>query len=534
VDGTNALQQARAHLNAVITQYTNSAHLGKAWLNLGWCDWEEGSAFQESGKIQESEKNFRTAMEKLTRSDDQALARFKVADAQYATGQYASAVTNYLAVIQVYNDLPQVRNSLFDKSYRKMIRAALDLKQYDQAAGYIETFRKEFPTSPLMEETVYLYGQALALSGRKEEARKVFGDFTRSFPNSPLCPDVQFAEARTFSMEGEWKVAIEKEERWLGVYTNHALRPEVEFQRASLYEKAGNPTNAFRLFTNIVSQFPLHPLAPAAQNWVADYYFNQEEWPLAEQNYQKIFQNTNWVASPFHFQSMMSAAKTAFYRQDYGGAQTYLMTIIKDERGSPAELRAKAWFELGDVIIEQPITGSTNKLNNYVEAAKIFDVITKQFTNRFTPMAWGKKGDCHMQLYPTYAQSFTNAVEAYEKVAQTATEETPVSVLNQAEYGLGLIYEKASEQKTGAEKEALQKKALEQYLNVVYGTNLKGKQPSPLYLKLAGRDAGRLAESLGETSAALELYKRLLKELPSMKTTWESRISALQQKLVVN
>ncbi len=139
-----------------------------------------------------------------------------------------------------------------------------------------------------------------------------------------------------------------------------------------------------------------------------------------------------------------------------------------------------------------------------------------------------------MQLFPTYAQSFTNALEAYEKVAQTATDETPVSVLNQAEYGMGLLFEKAAELKSGAERDALLKKALGQYLNVVYGTNLKGKQPSPLYLKLAGRDAGRLAENLGESSAALELYKRLLKELPSMKKTWESRIAALQQKLVSN
>ncbi len=341
-DATNAMVQARAHLNSVITQFTNSAHLGKAWLNLGWTYWEEGSAFQDMGKIQESENTFQTAMQKLTRSDDQAVARFKVADAQYASGQYASAVSNYLAVIELYADLPQVKNSLFDRTYRKLVRASLDLKNFEQAANYVNVFRNEFPTSPLMEETVYFYGQALALAGRKAEARKVFGDFLKTFPNSPLCPDVQFAEARTFSAEGEWNLALTKEEQWLAIFTNHPLRADVEFQRASLYDKAGNASNAFQLFTNFVAQFPLHPLAPAAQNWVGDYYYNQEEWPLAEQNYQKVFQNTNWHSSPFYYESRLMAAKTAFFRQDYSGAQSYLMSIIKEEAGSPPDLRCQA------------------------------------------------------------------------------------------------------------------------------------------------------------------------------------------------
>jgi hypothetical protein len=56
---TNALAQARNHLRGVISQYTNSAHLGRAWLNLGWCFWEEGTALDRPARIQESETAFR-------------------------------------------------------------------------------------------------------------------------------------------------------------------------------------------------------------------------------------------------------------------------------------------------------------------------------------------------------------------------------------------------------------------------------------------------------------------------------------------
>jgi hypothetical protein len=37
-----------------------------------------------------------------------------------------------------------------------------------------------------------------------------------------------------------------------------------------------------------------------------------------------------------------------------------------------------------------------------------------------------------------------------------------------------------------------------------------------------------------ESGAALELYKRLIEQAPSMRTFWETRIAALQQQLAAN
>lgn len=531
---TNAIERARAHANFVLTQFTNSVHLGKAWLNVGWSYWEEGTLLQDNSKIAESENAFRNAIAQLTRSDDQALARFKLADAEFTLGQYANSITNYLAVIQQYGDLPQVRNSLFEQSYRKLVRASLALKDFTQAATYLEAFRKAFPASPLMEDTIYFFAQSLAQNNQPAQARQVLEQFQKDFPQSALIPEVKFAEARTYISEGNWAGALAKDLQWLATYTNNELRAEVEFQKANLYDKTGQRTNAYTSFTNFVATYPLHRLAPAAQNWVADYYYSDQEWPLAEQNYQKIFQNTNWTGSPLFYESRLMAAKTAFFRQAYSDAKAYLTNIISTP-AAPTNIVVQALFELGDVTIEEPITGTTNKLNNYTQASIIFDRIARKYPNDLlAPLAWGKKGDCHLHLYPAYAQSFEAASNAYSMVLQLGNDQTPVAVLNQAEYGLGLLNEKAADQRQGAEKTAFLKAALTHYLNVVYGANLKGRQPSQLYLKLAGRDAGRLAEALNETSAALDLYKRLSQELPSMRQVWESRIATLQQKVASN
>lgn len=528
---TNGLNVARAHLNLVITQYTNSPHTGKAWLDLGWTFWEEGSALRNPARFKESEAAFRSAVEKLTRSDDQALARFKLADALFIQGDYAGAITNYDAVLQSYADFPGIKNSLLDKCYRQLVRAGIETKDFAMAEQKLKEMRAAFPKSSATEETLVLFGKAMLNAGRPAQAREVLEDFARSFPDSPLLPSASFAEAKSYTRERNWAAAIEKHEQWLAKYTNLPLRGEVEFQRASLYDQAGQKTNAFKFFTNFVSAFPAHPLAPAAQNWVADWYLSRELWAQAEQSYLKIVQNTNWQDSPFFFQSRMMAARTAFLRQGYADARAYLTNLVQDPR-CPPELKPEALFMLGDVTIELPITGTTNALNNYIEAKEIFKFIAKQYpSSRLAPLAWGKHGDCHLQLASVYPQSLAEATNSYLMVLESKDPSLPRASRDLAEIGLATVLERIAQGKQGADQEKVLRTALNHLLNVVHGTGAREGDPDPVLLRRAGREAGRIAESLGETKAALELYRRMLKDLPAAKTLWESRIQALERKL---
>ncbi len=527
---TNALAQARVQLTAVFTQFTNSPHLGKAWLNLGWVNWEEGLALNQPARIRESQASFQTAIERLTRSDDQALARFKLADASFQLQDYPQAATNYLFVVENYADLPQAQTALFDRAYQQLVRTWLELGDMARAAVHLADLRRAFPNNPRTEETLFSYGQALLSGGKPVEARALFDDFLATFPLSPLVPRVRLASAKTYASEGNWSAALARHDEWLAAFTNSPLRPEVVFQRGLTLDRSGSRTNALAVFTNFVGEFSTSPLAPAAQNWVADYFLENGQLILAEQNYQQVFQNTNWLASPLIYRAKMMAARTAFQRQGYVDARAYLTNVIQDPN-CPEELRPEALFALGDVIMQQPIAGTTNQLNNFVEAANAFDLIVRTYTNRFTPLAWGKKGDCHLQLAAQYPQSYLEATNAYTMALATATSETPVAVLNQAEVGLGLALEAMAELREPAERGALRRQSLSHFLNVVYGTNLGGRRADPLYLRKAGLAAGRMAEVLGDESAAVALYRRLIAELPSLRPIWEARLNSLQQKV---
>lgn len=527
---TNAIAEAREHLNTVIRQYTNSTHLGRAWLNLGWTFWEEGTLFNRPGRLQESAAAFGTAAEKLVRSDDQALARFKLADTHLYLKNPAAAVTNYSAVLKEYSDLPQVKNALFDKTYAQLIRAKIELGDLNGAKTNLAELRQAFPNAPVTDESLYLVGQALAERGEAKEARAVFQDLITSYPSSPRIPEVRFAEARTYAMEGENATALQKQEQWLATYTNHLLRPQVEFQNGVLLDKTGQSTNALGLFSRFVTKYPANPLSPAAQTWVADYYYNQQLWQMAEQNYQRVFQNTNWAGGRLSYEALMMAAKTAFRRQNYGDARSYLTNLVNDPK-CPADIQPEAWFALGDLFLEEPITGTTNAVQNFIQAAAVFDRITNQFSsNIISVLALGKKGSCYYQLGALTKDfgSYAIASNAFNTVLNSKAPDLPVKARNQAEYGLALILERIAETKTGAERESLSQAARDHLLNIVYGDGENGEGPDPYYLKLAGKDAGRLAESMGDTEAAIQLYKRLSQMAPALKSMWESRIALLE------
>ena len=526
---TNALTQARAHLNSVLTQHTNSTYLGRAWLNLGWSFWEEGLLMEQPSRLQESEAAFRTASEKLTRSDDQALAIFKLGDTQIALGQTKPAITNYVRLLKDYADLPQVKNALFARTYAQLIRANIEIGEMAAAESFLKELREAFPNNPATEEALFSFAQALMTGGKVRKARALFQDFLNQYPTSPFSPEVRFAEARTYSVEGDFGAAVQKHEQWLRSFTNHALRADVQFQRGVLLEKAGQTTNAFTVFTNFVGEFATSALAPAAQMWIADHYFNQELWPRAEQNYQRVFQNTNWGGVPLAYYARLMAARTAFKRGGYNDARSYLTNLVNDPN-CPSELKPKAWFALGDIFLEEPISGSTNALYNFTQAAAVFERVATQYpTNAIALLALAKKGDCYFQLgsHPNYSDSYLVASNAYSTVLN-ARSELPMKVRNQAEFGLARVLERMAEGKPVPEKLLLRKAALKHFLNIVYGDETPGQKADPFYLKLAGREAGRLAEELGDSDAALELYKRLSSEAPASKGLWESRITQLQ------
>jgi len=526
----NLLQLARGQLDRIIA-HTNAQFSAKAQLNRGWCLWDEAQTGATTN-LADSLLAFRAATESLPRSDDQAVALFKWADCQVALADLAGASANYWFVATNYADLPRVQNELVGHSLYQIVRASIQSSDLAGANQAMERILAEYPSGGFNERSLLLYGQALNRLGAPAAAREFFDGFVQRFPESPWRPEVELAVARTYEQEGAWKEASDLYSQWQARNADHAARPEAEFNRAWAEDLAHNEAKAFELFSNFVAQFPTNKLAPQAQYWVAAYYYQLggTNYAKADENFQNVYQNTNWPTSDFSFEARMMAGRAAYMRQGYKDAANYFKNLIDKliALNRPSPLIPQALDALADTYISGPgaVLGSTNALDGYKEALGVLDKITREYpTNALAPLAWGQMGMCYLQLASVDTNNYERAAHAFTNALKS--ELANVKCRSIAEVGLARVLEKQAEQASAAERTSLLKEALQHYGNVVDGEVLgENEAADPFWLKEAAVAAARLAEELQRWDEAANLYQKLVGWAGKI---WELKLERLEQ-----
>lgn len=516
---TNLLQQALSQFETLIGSFPESALVGKAYLDKGWCLWEQQ-------KVPEAAAAFKEAADRLPVSEDQATARFKWAECQLRQNDPAGAVTNLTAIVELAASLPALKTNLVERALVSLVEAHLARQEFDAARAALERLLTEYPQSAASERSLLQVGQALSRSGQTAEARRLFAEFPRRFAHSALLPEAALAEASTFAREGQWAEAIAGYSAWLERFTNHSARARVEFDRAWLYDRAGQATNALHAFTNFVARFPSHPSAPLAQFWVGNYYFERGDYPTAEFNFQLLYGNTNWLASELHDQARLMAGRAAVARQGFKDARDYFLSVATNST-SP-RLRAQAWLFVGDTFTEVPAAASGDTLKqSFGEAINAFSRLTNSFPNDpLVPVAIGRIGDCHFQLASQEPDRYAAAAENYRLVIDSKTADVPTR--SQAEIGLAKVFEAQARAKPPAEQGPLLDQATDHCLNVLHGKNLReGETADPFWLREAGLLAAKIFKSQQRWDQARKTYERLRELLPALAPAWDRELEQL-------
>jgi TolA-binding protein len=516
---TNHLQQAAALFGQFLGTFTNSPLAGKAYLDRGWCDWL-------AGKIPESLADFRAAAQKLPPSENLAVARFKIGDALFAQNNFKGALENYRAVLDDFTNFPQVKAAMGSQALYQTLRASLKLNDVGAASNAMARILKMYPTSSLADNSLLLVGESYEDLNQPAAARALFQEFLKMYPAMRLRSEVERAIARTYELEGDWSAAIRQYDGWLKNFPTNAQLPQVNFARAWANYQAGNETNAFVLFTNFVAQYPTNELAPIAQLWVADHYFRASEpdhFVNAERNYKFIFQNTNWQSSPLVYPAQMMAGRAAVGRLGYSDAIGYFTGLVADTN-CPSDLNAQARFAWGSVLMLADSSNTNNPLANFQLATNVFAQIVQMYpTNELSALAWGEIGDCDLQL-----TNFDAATNAYAQVVNSPF--AKIAARSQAQIGLGIALEKKAALMTGNDQTNSLQLALDNYLDVLYGKNLRdGETADAFWTKKAGLQAAALAETIGEWAQAVNIYKRLEGLLPQLKDSLEKKMAAAQE-----
>jgi tetratricopeptide (TPR) repeat protein len=225
------------------------------------------------------------------------------------------------------------------------------------------------------------------------------------------------------------------------------------------------------------------------------------------------------------YPARMMAGRAAVARGDYDGAIDYF-TKLTSNTNCPKELRMQATFAYGDALVSR---NSTNDLN---DAIGVFKTIPQPpyGINRQTVRAWGRIGDCFLQLAATNSGQYENATNYYQMLV--VSPDADVAARSQAEVGLGIVAEKQAEQKNGAEQIALLEMALKCYAHVLFGNNLRdNEEPDLFWVENAGLKAGRIAETLQEWQQAINVYTQLGALLPSRRSMLENKILNAQKQM---
>ena len=518
---TNHLQTALRFFDRLATNQPPSQLTGQGWLNRGWCLWIEK-------KYSEAQVAFKLAADTLPHSKERAVARFKLGDTLLIQNDHTNALLQYRAVTTQFADLPQVKDGLLEAAWHQLLRVSLQVGDTQSASEAMSRIVEDFPNGTYGDRSLLLAGQHLANHDKPSEARKLFARFSERYPKSPLLPEVELAVARAYALEENWPAAIEQYGHWLQRFKEHPLHAKARFDLAGAHFLAGNDTNALNVYTNFLAEFPNHTLAPRAQFWVADYYWRAEDYVNAEKNYQRLFQNSDWGTHPLAFRARMMAGRAAFARQNYADAEEYLKYFINNDQTSPPELVAEALFALGDTYTRQDLDPS-KPLSKFTLAKEAFDRIARLYpASPLTPAAWGRIGDCYLQLATQDQQLYEAAAEAYGRAMNLPN--ANIEVRSQAEVGLGIVREKQAAARTPPDNIAFLKTARDHYLNVLHGANLPdGEQYSAHWAKEAGFSAARLAEEQREWDIAVNIYKRMASILPAIRPVIEKRLERAEQ-----
>jgi TolA-binding protein len=483
---TSHLREAVAAFDRLLSEFTNSPLTAAGYLDLGWCQWFLGD-------LPNSLTNFETAATMPLPPVELAVARFKVGDVCFALNDFARARDNYQAVVDNFNDLPAVE-ALKDRAYYQILRASLELNDERGASNALAQILAKYPSSDLAPNSALLYGEGLTASSQPAAARRVFQKFLTQWPDSTLRPQVEFALARTYELEQDWSATIAGYQAWLEHFPTNELRAQTIYSLALADAQAGNDTNAFSLFTNFVVQYT-NDLTPLTQWWIAAYYYrlggtNDVD---AEKNFELVYQN--FPANALANQARMMAGLSAVGLGDYNGAIHYFGTLEVDTN-CPDQLRVQAAFAHGDALMRMDSSETNNPLYNFQLATNEFAQIYQLYpTNELGARAWGRIGDCDLQL-----TNYDEATNAYAQVLNPNLQ-AKISLRSQAQIGIGIVLKKKAALSTGSIRKALLEQALDNYLDVFatsFGKNLRdGETADPFWVKKAGLEALPLLETLG-------------------------------------
>ena len=531
------LGDARAKLERLLQQFSESSLRGEALYHLGWCYWERG-------EIEKSFSSFYNALRLLPEGLEKDIAQFKLADGHYALKRYENALFHYQQIRQRIAEGGALdKESFLAQVLYQTVRAAVQDGDADAAAESVSELIALFPDNLLANKGIFLFGQHMLQIPKASEARQIFRQVMERFPNFPLKAEVELAIAYSHELDGNWNSAADAYQNWTTTHPNHEKQAQAAYARAWCLSRQGMEEEAATLFQTFLEKHgkdqsaDKQALAHQARLWLGNYHFNLRNFNPAKQLYTEIYtqnQQTNLITLRARLMAGRASFRQSQFKETIDQLEILRNLLQKNQSTNDnfKTFQAEVQLNLGDAYFEygKQLPDPAERKEQIKQAREQYlRIQTLQPNGRLWASAQGRCGDASRFL-----SDYEQAKKFYQKVIDSPPQQADVAMRSQAEVALGTIFEQEAEQaKTKAEQDALQKKALYHYHNLIFGDNLKEAENfDPFWRLEAMRQAGALTIQQEGVDAGIQFYQKAAKEcarsMPSLQLDWNSLIQTLK------
>jgi tol-pal system protein YbgF len=468
--------EAAAEYQSWLDAFDGAPGTADVLAGLGWALWS-------AGRFGEAAQRF----ERAAGAESDPVRRLpllqKMADAQFAGGQFTKAKASYAAVLAAAPAGEDFAG-----------RAQLQLAETELALGETEAgeirlldlsrARKEseFPRTATLR-----LGALYEERGALETAMEQYGRLIETCAEPESCAQALLARGLIRYRMGSFQPALDDFLRIRDQLPQTKPAAQAMFMRGWCLYLLGKDAEALQVCTQFLADYPASEFAPDVRFWLGEHAFNHGDYEAAEQRFASVA--NDHPESPRAADALYWAGRAAMARRAYLAANEHYNGLMARYPDSPRI--AETLLAQGDVLSE---------LGQFAGAILAFNEVIVKFPQRPEAMvAWGRKGDCQYTLGQENPARYEEALLSYRTLLDFAG--APVDLRLQAGYKIGRCLEKMGRAAA----------ALDRYMEGVYSYLQETRPPAEatVWFTRAAFGAAALQERTGNWKEAFGIYRRV-------------------------
>ncbi|MBV9464024.1 MAG: tetratricopeptide repeat protein, partial [Verrucomicrobiae bacterium] len=383
----------------------------------------------------------------------------------------------------------------------------LKAQNYDGAAATFDKLAKKFPEEIKGREAVLQIANIALLKGQFDQAIQGYEAYLDKYKDKgdTLAPRAFLGKIQALSRKPDWPGTLKASQEFLKAYPDHEYAASARLYRGLALQATDKPKDALKEFEALAKDRPNTEAGAIAQMRLGEFYFGQKNYARAQEQFALV--GKNFAGSAVAPEAAYFAALSAYrLKQNLDDAKKMATRFLELYPNSPHALSAR--MLQGDILTEQQdYAGALVVYKNLIEG---IDVAKRPDLTPIYLNALGRKGELLRIL-----EKYDDAIAAFQTILDTPN--VDLDTTYNTEVQIARCYEKKDDTA----------KALEHYLNVVYGDKTGPQATDSFWYAKAGLNAATLKEEQKDFSGAAKILQRLVKSNASCKPLAQERLKQI-------